>query len=398
MRRPREAVALLKRNLSAFMRNYFQLAAWRLHHFEGSPIFKKDVSSEFAVSMLSPLPREDLPTWIHRLAETSWYIKASDGKIFLFDCGFPPVTHELDRLMQVKNIAGISGIWISHYHDDHVESVNEVRRKYKCKVYAQKEIVDILQNPNAYSMPALYPETIHVDYPLSEGETVEWKGYKLTGYFFPGQTLYHGGLLVEFERKRVFMSGDSFANWAISEVCSYNRNFLGKDGAVAGYERCIQLLLKLKPDVLVAAHYGSVPFSWKYLSRTLAILKEQAAVAARLFPWDDPNFGLDPRWVRAYPYRQSLLPGQPALVEARIYNHSDRPCRAYAALRVPRGWRVTNRPLPIIIDPHSEGSVRLMAVSPIHPLFYREVLGLAVNFDGRNLGEIAETIVDYLEG
>jgi hypothetical protein len=41
--------------------------------------------------------------------------------------------------------------------------------------------------------------------------------------------------------------------------------------------------------------------------------------------------------------------------------------------------------------------VRLTAIAPTHQRFRREVLGLAVEFEGRNLGEIAEALVDYLE-
>ena len=37
------------------------------------------------------------------------------------------------------------------------------------------------------------------------------------------------------------------------------------------------------------------------------------------------------------------------------------------------------------------------AVAPTSPLSRREVLGLAVHFGDRNLGEIAEALVDYLE-
>ncbi|MGH9398639.1 MAG: hypothetical protein ACRD18_17550 [Terriglobia bacterium] len=51
---------------------------------------------------------------------------------------------------------------------------------------------------------------------------------------------------------------------------------------------------------------------------------------------------------------------------------------------------------PAAIAPHGEGSVCLSAKAPIHPSLRRDVLGLAVNLDGCNLGEVAEAIVDYL--
>jgi len=393
---PQSAVELLKSRIDGAMKNYFTLSAWRIYQHNGNPIFKADAPPPFDVPMLKLLPPVALPTWMHRSVETSSYIVAEDKSIFLFDCGFPPIAGALDKLVKSGEISRVDGIWISHYHDDHVVSVNEIRRKYGARVYVQKEIQDILENPTAYCMPCLFPESIHVDHALSEGEVINWKGYKLTGYYFPGQTLFHDGLLIDHEGTRVFMSGDSFANWGIDDYCSYNRNFIGKDGEKAGYGRCLKLLQELKPDLLVAAHWGPEPLSGDYLQRTVAILREREKLFSDLFPWEDPNFGLDPHWIRAYPFRQSVLPGQRVSLEARVFNHSDSSYKAVAELRVPKGWRVEKLG-SITIQPHSEGRIPLAALSPAHPLLRREVLGVAVRFGDRNLGEFAVAIVDYLQ-
>ena len=245
-------------------------------------------------------------------------------------------------------------------------------------------------------MPCLFPESIHIDHPVSEGEVINWKGYKLTGYFFPGQTLYHDGTLIERDGTRVFMSGDSFANWGIDDYCSFNRNFLGKDGDINGYGRCLQLLLTLKPDFLMAAHWGPEPVSEEYLQKTRQLLEERRELMSPLFPWDDPNFGLDPYWIRTYPYRQKIFRGQVVTLEARIYNHSNSTRRASAELRTPEGWRV-EKSGSLVISPHSEGKIRLAARASYDPLHRREVLGVDVRFGDRDLGEISEAIVDYLE-
>jgi glyoxylase-like metal-dependent hydrolase (beta-lactamase superfamily II) len=373
------------------MKNYLSLTAWRI-----SPFHKKE-SAAISVPMLPPLPSVELPPWLRKVegAQTSYCIVAEDKSIFLFDCGFPPIVESLSRMVDSGEISGVDAIWATHYHDDHTASINAVRRKYGGKVYIQEELQDILENPTAYSMPALLAESIHIDHVLSEGEVIHWKGYTLTAYYFPGQTLYHDGLLIEHDGTRVFMTGDSFANWGIDDYCSYNRNFIGKDGEIAGYNRCLKLLLRLKPDLLCAAHWGPKPFSQEYLQKTLNLLDERATMLAQLFPWDDPNFGLDPHWIRAYPYRQSILPGQRVTLEARIYNHSGSPHGASVELRAPLGWQVESAG-PERIPAHAEGTIRLTAVAPQHPSARRQVLVLAVRFDQHNLGEFAEAIVDYL--
>jgi glyoxylase-like metal-dependent hydrolase (beta-lactamase superfamily II) len=401
MKHPTDAVAELNKNIHAAMANYLTLAAWRIYfsgkfHDVPENTVLPDNSRpppDMDVPMLPALPLPQAPSWLHFAASTSWYLQAGDGTIFLLDCGFNPVLGALAQLKKNGAIKGVDGIWITHYHDDHTQSINAVRRAYGAKLYVQKELQDVFENPYAYSMPALTPQCIHVDHPLSEGEVINWKGYKMTGYYFPGQTIFHDGLLIEHDGTRIFMTGDSYADFGIDDYCSYNRNFLGKDEP--GYEQCFRLLLKLKPDMLVASHWGPQPYSDEYMEKGLELFKERRALFSVLFPWDDPNFGLDPAWVRAYPYRQFILPGQRVTIEARIYNHGGTPRQASVELRAPSGWRI-EKGAPVTIPAHTEGKVRFMAIAPEHPQFRREILGLAVHFDGRNLGEIAEALVDYM--
>jgi hypothetical protein len=157
----------------------------------------------------------------------------------------------------------------------------------------------------------------------------------------------------------------------------------------------MRLLLMLKPDMLIAAHFGPVPFAEESLKQALALLKQREQLFGELFPWDSPNFGLDPQWVRAYPFRQIALPGQQISIEARIFNHSASARPASVELRAPAGWQV-EKAQPVVIPPHTEGAVRVMAKAPTRPQEGRAVLGLSVHFDHRNLGESAVAIVDFL--
>lgn len=391
---PVAAVAELKSNLHAVMTNFMTLAAWRIY-FTGNyhSTIKSSPGPDYEVPMLQTLPLPQSPPWLHKLVQTSWYLQADDGSIFLLDAGFDPVLAELKKRAKDGTIRGVDAIWITHYHDDHTQSVNAVRREFGSKVYVQKELQDIFENPTAYSMPCLLPENIHVDHTLSEGEVVNWKGFKLTFYYFPGQTLYHDGLLVERGGTKVFHTGDSFANFGIDDYCSYNRDFLGDE---QGYQRCFSLLLRLEPDMLLASHWGLLPYSKENIQQAQDLLRQRRQLFSALLAWDDPNFGLDPSWVRAYPYRQAVLPGQSVTLEARVYNHSGTPQRASVELRAPSGWRV-QQPGAVMVPAHTEGNIRFTALAPSAPSQDREVLGLAVHFAGRDLGEFAEAIIDYLQ-
>jgi glyoxylase-like metal-dependent hydrolase (beta-lactamase superfamily II) len=382
---PVGAVAQLKKNLDAVMDNYMKTAAWRIYFAGIYPVDRHP--------MMAPLPRVPYPEWVRHIASTTKAIVAEDKSIFISDCGHHTAIEELERLKTAGEIKSVDGVWITHYHDDHTEFVNAVRRRFGTKVYVQREMVDIIENPTAYQMPCLFPESIRVDRSMDHGETIQWKDFRLTAYHFPGQTLYHTGLLAEKNGFKVFFTGDSFANWGVDDYCSQNRCFSGRD---VGYEKCFKILLDVKPDILMAAHWGPLPVSAEYLEKSLVLFQERERLYQKLFPHNDVNFGTDPSWIRAYPYRQKALPGAAVEIEARIMNHHKSPMRARVTLNLPKGWRAGPGRDEVKIPPRSEGGIRLQATSPANPVRRRDVLGLSASIDGQPLGEFAEAVVDYL--
>lgn len=383
MREPDAAVSKLLKNINALMDNHLSLIAWR--RYQNKNFIPPD--------MLPVLPDVPQPKWIRKITYAAHAIIAEDKSVFLADCGYGNPIQELDKWKKAGEIGNIEGVWITHYHNDHTASVMEAERKWGLKVYAHESLLDILQNPLAYQMPAMIAEPIRVDRVLKDGETFEWKGFRMTAYYFPGQTLYHGGLLVEYDGQRAFFTGDSFENFSVDDYCSYNRCFLGPG---VGYEKCIQLLIDLKPTMLVGAHFGPLPVSEDNLRKALDKFREREKLATVLFPWDDPNFGLDPYWIRAYPYRQAVLPGAQVQLEVRVYNHSAAAKTAFAELRLPAGWK-SPAGRSQSIPPKSEARIRFLATAPLNPQRDRDVVGLAVTFDGRYLGEFAEAVVDFLQ-
>jgi glyoxylase-like metal-dependent hydrolase (beta-lactamase superfamily II) len=382
---PVAAVVKLKENLDAVMDNYLATAAWRIY-FEG--IYPKEKQP-----MFPPLPAVSYPRWIRDIASTTKAIVADDKSVFISDCGHPKAIEELARLQAAGEIGAVEGIWITHYHDDHTEFVNVAKRRFGARVYVQREMLDIIENPTAYQMPCLFPESIRVDHPMEDGETLEWKGFKLTAYHFPGQTLYHDGLLAEKDGFKVFFTGDSFANWGVDDYCSQNRCFMGRE---VGYERCFKVLLQAKPDILMAAHWGPLPVSSEYLKKSIALFQDRERLCQKLFPHDDANFGTDPCWIRAYPYRQKVLPGSHTEIEARVMNHSPKTKRVRVALNLPKGWQASKTKGEMEIPARTEGRFRLLAKAPGAPDRRRHVIGLSAVVDDRPFTEFAEAVVDFL--
>ena len=58
-------------------------------------------------------------------------------------------------------------------------------------------------------------------------------------------------------------------------------------------------------------------------NKFITYLQAREKIYEKLFPYDDVNFGIDPYWLRAYPFRQKALPGSTVEIEARALNHAD---------------------------------------------------------------------------
>jgi glyoxylase-like metal-dependent hydrolase (beta-lactamase superfamily II) len=232
-----------------------------------------------------------------------------------------------------------------------------------------------------------------VEHRLRDREVIHWKNFTLTAFDFPGQTLYHAGLLVERDGFKVFFTGDCFSSRSFSDVCSQNRNFSGRH---AGFEKCCRILLETKPDILMAAHWGPLAMSREYTEKFIQYLEARAKLYARLFPYADAvNFGTDPYWLRVYPFRQQAAAGSPAEVEAVILNHGRRPMRARVSLALPAEWKQVRGDGEVTVAPGAEGRVRFRATAPVGP-GRRHVLGLRAIIDGRHMGECASAIVDLV--
>ena len=94
-------------------------------------------------------------------------------------------------------------------------------------------------------------------------------------------------------------------------------------------------------------------------------LEKRVELLRPLFPWDDPNYGLDECWARLYPYRRLAEPGQPFAVQAVVLNHSPREARFEIRPRLPKGWTLTGpSPAAARIPPGQEGAMNFSVLPP----------------------------------
>ena len=317
---PQEAIQRLTGRLQDVFASYFAISA--LRHYRGDEkldLQAKRILGNRGVDWM-PMARTAVPpAWIRVIGNTR-VIVSDSGKAFLVDCGNRRLLDGVKKL----NLP-VEGIWVSHYHDDHTNFVQTASEELNAPVFASPELKDILERPMAYRMPCLTPNPIRKVTTVAEGSTRRWHEFEFTYSYFPGQTLYHDGLLVKKDGgESVFFIGDSFTPSGIDDYCVLNRNLVEPEH---GYEYCLNYVKRTKPDWLVNEHVDpAFHFSDAQIDTMLANLKKRRVQLATLFPWDDPNFGIDEQWARFYPYRSEAKTGERIELKVIVLNHS--PVRA----------------------------------------------------------------------
>lgn len=157
---------------------------------------------------------------------TSWVLISQDKAACVMDYGSADVVRRTRELVDRGEVRSIEGLWITHYHDDHVDFVPEFLEAFPCPCITDGAVAQVITDPLAWRLPCISPKKAQVDRVTCNGESWRWHEFKMTAYHLPAQTLYHSGLLVEGQRTRMLFVGDSFTPAGIEDYCAQNRCWL----------------------------------------------------------------------------------------------------------------------------------------------------------------------------
>lgn len=378
MHDPAKAIAALVSRLNLCLDNYLAVSHLRWDFAEYFNACTDNARKDFL-----PLWKDGKsirvkpnPACVSHRGATSWVLKSKDGAALVADYE-TGVEKELQAMVQKGEITGVECLWISHYHDDHCRAGALAFRKAfpAARVIADSRVAQIITAPAAAPpLPCLNPEKVQVDRVTRDGQAWQWHEFKLTAYQFPGQTLYHGALLAETRDLRILFVGDSLTAGGIEDYCAYNRNFLGKG---VGYDRCLELVEKLRPTHMLYAHKAQ---AFAYTAQDCRFMRDNLARREKLFgailPWDNPNYGTDPWWVMCRPYELHVKAGGKAAWDMIVMNHSSAPRQAAGRAVPPRSWGGKALAPASMSDAsdwprteipaRSEGRVRLALAVPAH--------------------------------
>jgi hypothetical protein len=194
---------------------------------------------------------------------------------------------------------------------------------------------------------------------MDEGAKQRWNEFEFSYSYFPGQTIYHGGLVVKKDNgQTVFFVGDSFTPTGMDDYCLLNRNFLAPEN---GFLDCLNIIKKMTGDYLLINEH--VPPAFRFSSQQLDFMietfEQRRNLLLELFPWDDPNFGVDEQWARFYPYTVEVAAGGRVELKMILRNHSASQQEFRITPHVPAGWKAPHGPLQVSVGPRQERSLSI---------------------------------------
>ena len=367
IREPAAALDRLIQRLQAAYENYLSISAGRWYFKDQYDVLAtRALGGPDRVSWLpyAKVIEKTPPDWIVPIDNTRLLL-SRDRSGLLVDCGSSNIITKVEHLMEQGKLAALEALFITHYHDDHTDAVQALRQKHDCPVYVTPILEDVLKQPQSYRLPCLTRNAIDRLTVVPDGYRMSWKEFTLTFYDFPGQTLYHDALLVERDTgEKIFFIGDSFTPSGLDDYCLQNRNFLGAD---TGFLYCLDLLKrKIPAEALLINEHVLEPFRFhaEQLTHLSRLLEKRTELLRDLFPWDNPNYGIDEQWARIHPYAQEIKADAWADLAVKLRNHSPRQNTFVVTVNAPNGFEVERPRASVTAEPGQEGQAHFRIKAP----------------------------------
>ncbi|MFC1613726.1 MBL fold metallo-hydrolase [Gemmatimonadota bacterium] len=341
---------------------------------------------------------------------TSFILLSRDSSALFYDYYAVPDSGSryhysaLDTLIAALGIKTVELAIPSHFHEDHIRGFLDLKRRFGTKIPVFENLVDILANPSHYNLPCLAEESITADRIIHHGEVLRWKEYEFTVVHFPGQTMYHQGMVGRVDGKKVFFCGDTDVytldaenltrrNLKLHGISTFLNYYLLEPGK--GYLKALDQLIEHNPEMLLYAHSGAKNGSLEMYLRNRENLERRIEAVAQILPFEDSNFGFDPNWVCFYPYHAKVEPGDDFKTVVRVRNHLPRAMNVSVALRHPKGWVVDPPERSVSVDSKSTVELSFKIGIPEEEVLNRRIVITAeVKTDQRDWGEFAEMLLE----
>ena len=381
---PQAAIGRLIERLQTFLASHFETDALRWYWGDDN----HRIRSRAVERTLNVMPMGEeakLPPDVLAIGN-SRVILSRSGAAFLVDAGYRNLLAELQKL----KISRVEGTWITHYHDDHTDYINDVVNTFRSPVYFTDRMSEVIEKPGFFRLPCLTNRAVTFRGGKRDGATMRWNEWEFTFLHFPGQTLYHGGLVAKRDDGQTYLFvGDSFTPSGMDDYCMQNRVFLRQG---EGYDYCLRKIASLPLKTWLINQHVAPMFRYtaQQIGRMQDELTKRSAALAKLSPWPDINYMVDESWARIHPYGSEVKSGEIVELQMRIMNHAPDRLTYRTKWNLPSGWKQIDGQTAISIPARQEGTIkaRVRAGAPgLH------VITADVAFAGRELKQWTESLV-----
>jgi glyoxylase-like metal-dependent hydrolase (beta-lactamase superfamily II) len=355
----------------------------------------------------------------HHLTTSSFYAIISDsGKALFIDYGsasWPhfgkfldatPVTgrirfveHNIAELKRTYGLKSVDVAMPSHMHDDHMNGFPHLIRHYGTKVWCYENMRPIFENPRGENLGCILAEPFKVSRTFRHGEKFKWEEFEFEITHSPGHTEYQMALFATIDGKRLAFTGDAFfgENMQKDGTLRHNiifRNLVENDSHL----RSVRNLIEHEPEMICPGHGKPFVVTRAVMETTEQKFRRQQQYFSEILPEGDGavDFGLNPSWIRIYPYQVLVSPGETVTLEIRVRNYKASPMNLEVGLVAPPEWKLTPDSAKIQVPASSTATSAITVAIPKDWAAPASRFAIAADVirDGTYIGQVTEAVVD----
>jgi hypothetical protein len=170
------------------------------------------------------------------------------------------------------------------------------------------------------------------------------------------------------------------------------RNHVESDSHI----RSIRNILDHEPNLIAPGHGKPFLVNRADLLLTEEKMRKQKDLFHEVVADPEPEYGMDPSWVKIYPYQMRIEPGATGRGEVRVQNYRRVPVKMEVALVLPEGWTAEPEVLRFEAPPRGQARQAFqLRTSRERPGGQpRVAIAADVVSGGKYLGQITEAVVD----
>jgi len=306
------------------------------------------------------------------------------------------VRHTIPQLQAGFGLKSVDVVMPSHMHDDHVNGIPDLTRQHGTKVWCYENMKDVFENPRGYNLGCTMSEPFKVDRTFRDGETFKWEEFEFQVFHSPGHTEYQMAMFATIDGARVVFTGDAFFPKGSGHAILRHNVIYHNSVESGSHIKSIHAILDHDPNIIAPGHGQPYIANRADLENLKARIEDTQKFFFDVVADKDCDFGINPKWVRLYPYQLHAKVGASHDLELRVRNYRSNPMHLEAALVLPPGWKASPEILTLTILPKSDSTGAFSVTVPENwdKSKPRVAFAADVRADGRCLGQLAECVAD----